>query len=200
MMKKLWFGSVSLALGTLLLPIAINSMAIASSSSSQPSNFNNFGTVNDQKISQKQQPISLLLAAELKQVRRDQNGSEKISWNQLPPNAQVIPGSTLRYIVTAANNTDRNMRNLSVIQPVPEGMVYVMQSATKANATNASVEFSIDGGKTFSTKPVVRVRGRDGKVEERPAPADAYTHVRWDFGETLPANSQVQVSYQVRVR
>jgi uncharacterized repeat protein (TIGR01451 family) len=193
-MKKLLFGSLSLVATLVVLPIAsINILpAIANSSST---NQNNLRVAQTQ-----QQPVALLLSAEVKKVSRDENGNEKISWNQLPPSSQVIPGSILRYTVTAENNTSRNMRNLAVTQPVPDGMVYIMQSATKASAANASVDFSIDGGKSFSPKPVVRVRGRDGKIEERTAPTDAYTHVRWNFGETLPASSKVQVSYQVKVK
>lgn len=195
-MKKLMFGSLSLVATLVALPIAsINILpAIANSS------FSNQQQNNLRVVQAQQQPVALLLTAEIKKLSRDENGNEKISWNQLPPSSQVMPGSILRYTVTAENNTSRNMRNLAVTQPVPDGMVYIMQSATKASAANASVDFSIDGGKSFSLKPVVKVRGRDGKIEERPAPTDAYTHVRWNFGETLPANSRVQVSYQVRVK
>jgi uncharacterized repeat protein (TIGR01451 family) len=192
-MKKLLFGSLSLVATLVVLPIAIFP-AIANSSfgNQQPNNL---------RVAQtQQQPVALLLSAEIKKTSRDADGKELVAWNQLPPSSQVIPGSILRYTVTAENNTNRNMRNLAVTQPIPEGMVYIRQSATKASAANAGVDFSIDGGKSFSPNPVVRGRGRDGKVEERPAPTDAYTHVRWNFGETLPANSRSQVSYQVRVK
>ena len=193
-MKKLLFGSLSLVATLVVLPIASINMLPAIANSS----FNNQQQNNLRVVQAQQQPVALLLSAEIKKLSRDENGNEKISWNQLPP--QVVPGSILRYTVTAENNTSRNMRNLAVTQPIPDGMVYIMQSATKASATNSIVDFSIDGGKSFSIKPVIKVRGRDGKVEERPAPPDAYTHVRWNFGETLPANSRVQVSYQVRVK
>ncbi len=192
-MKKLLFGSMSLVATLVVLPIAIFP-AIANSS------FGNQQQNNLRVVQAQQQPVALLLSAEIKKVSRNADGKEVVAWNQLPPSSQVVPGSILRYTVTAENNTNRNMRNLAVTQPVPDGMVYVMQSAIKASAANASVDFSIDGGKSFSPKPLVRVRGRDGKVEERPAPSDAYTHVRWNFGETLPASSRVQVSYQVRVK
>ncbi|OIP72180.1 MAG: hypothetical protein AUK48_11460 [Oscillatoriales cyanobacterium CG2_30_44_21] len=192
-MKKQLFGSLSLVATLAILPIAIFP-AIANSSlgNQQQSNL---------RVAQNQQrPVALLLSAEIKKTSRDADGKEVVAWNQLPSNPKVVPGSVLRYTVTAENTTNRNMQNLSVTQPVPGGMVYVIQSATKASADNASVDFSIDGGKSFSPKPVVRVRGRDGKVVERPAPPEAYTHVRWNFGETLSANSRTQVSYQVRVK
>ena len=146
-----------------------------------------------------QQPVQLLLTAELKQVKKDSQGKEVIAWSALPNNAQVQPQSIVRYTVTAQNNTNRNMRNLVVSQPVPEGMVYVLDTATKPTTKGGRVEFSIDGGKTFTEKPVIRVR-ENGRVVEKPAPAEAYTHVRWNFGEILPANSKQLVSYQVRVK
>ncbi len=146
-----------------------------------------------------QQPVQLLLTAELKQVKKDSQGKEVVTWEPLPNNAQVQPQSIVRYTVTAQNNTNRNMRNLVVSQPVPEGTVYVLDTATKPTTRGARVEFSIDGGKTFTAKPVIRVR-EGGRVVEKPAPAEAYTHVRWNFGEILPANSKQLVSYQVRVK
>ncbi|MDX2255922.1 MAG: hypothetical protein NW214_10425 [Pseudanabaenaceae cyanobacterium bins.39] len=191
-MNKLLCGSLSLVATLSVLPIAGN-MAIANSSVNNQQ--------GDLRLAQRQQqPVALLLSAEIKRLNRDANGKEVVVWNQLPPNSQVVPGSILRYTVTAQNNTNRNMRNLSVIQPVPEGMVYVMQSATKTNVANAMVDFSIDGGKTFSQNPQVRVRGKDGKIAQIPAPADAYTHIRWNFGDSLPASSISLVSYQVRVK
>ncbi|MCS6942104.1 MAG: hypothetical protein NZ901_04585 [Geminocystis sp.] len=148
---------------------------------------------------QQQQAVQLNLVAELREVRKDESGKEIVSWNPLPNNAQVIPQSIIRYTVTAQNNSNRNMRNLIVTQPIPEGMVYILNSATKPAGKGAKVEFSIDGGKTFTERPVIKVR-ENGKIVEKPAPPEAYTHVRWNFGDTLPANSQVSVSYQVRVK
>jgi uncharacterized repeat protein (TIGR01451 family) len=193
-MRKFEIKSFYVALGAVILPMLLLSTAIASNNN--PTN----KSVPDLRVAQQQQPVELLLAAEKRQIIRDELGKEKISWNSLPSNSQVIPGSILRYTVIAKNNTSRNMSNLTVIQPIPSGMVYIIPSATALNAAGARLEFSIDGSKTFSSNPIIRVRGRNGQIEERPAPADAYTHVRWNFGETLPANSKVAVSYQVRVK
>lgn len=150
-------------------------------------------------VQRQQQAVQLNLVAELREVKKDESGKEIVSWNPLPNNAQVMPQSIIRYTVTAQNNTNRNMRNLIVTQPIPEGMVYILNSATKPATKGAKVEFSIDGGKTFTERPTVKVR-ENGKIVEKPAPPEAYTHLRWNFGETLPANSQVSVSYQVRVK
>jgi len=186
-MKRILFASIGLLMaGSASIPLAIASVSSPSS---------------DPLLVQRpqQQPVQLLLSAELKQVKKDNSGKEIITWNPLPNNAQVLPQSILRYTVTAQNNTSRNMRNLIVSQPVPEGMVYVLGTATKPELRGGKVDFSIDGGKTFTERPVIRVR-ENGRVVEKPAPAEAYTHVRWNFGETLPANSKVLVSYQVRVK
>lgn len=194
-MRKFEIKSFYVALGAVVLPMLLLSTAIASNIGNTTNN-----SVPDLRVAQQQQPVELLLAAEKRQIIRDELGKEKISWNSLPSNSQVIPGSILRYTVIAKNNTSRNMRNLTVIQPIPSGMVYIIPSATALNTAGARLEFSIDGSKTFSVNPIIRVRGRNGQIEERPAPADAYTHVRWNFGETLLANSKVAVSYQVRVK
>lgn len=189
-MKKAFIASLGLLAGVIIVPTVLMP-AIAST----------FNGGNQIRVAQnQQQPVQLVLAAEKRNVVLNANGEEKIAWNPLPSNSQVVPGNVLRYVLTAQNNTGRNMRNLIVSQPVPDGMVYVLQTATKSESANSVVDFSIDGGRTFSVKPVIPVRSLDGKVEDRPAPPEAYTHVRWNFGDTLPANSKEYVSYQVRVK
>ncbi|MGD1904863.1 MAG: hypothetical protein ACFB0C_02580, partial [Leptolyngbyaceae cyanobacterium] len=66
--------------------------------------------------------------------------------------------------------------------------------------TGAELVYSIEGGETFVAEPKVEVTLPDGTDEQQPAPAEAYTHERWDFGSTLVAADSIQVAYDVQVK
>jgi hypothetical protein len=74
----------------------------------------------------------------------------------------------------------------------------VLNTATAQSP--ARIVYSIDGGKTFVAKPTVKVSLPDGKTEERPAPAEAYTHVRWLFDRELLPKTSSKVFYQVKLK
>jgi hypothetical protein len=71
---------------------------------------------------------------------------------------------------------------------------------TAISESPANIVYSIDSGKTFVAKPTVKVSLPNGTIEERPAPAEAYTHVRWLLGRELSPKSTSKVFYQVRVK
>ncbi|NJN49655.1 MAG: hypothetical protein HC805_07670 [Alkalinema sp. RL_2_19] len=103
----------------------------------------------------------------------------------------------IRYRLTGQNQGKAGARKLALTQPVPQGTAYVLNSV-EGQGTQA--KFSIDGGKTFVANPTVTVKSADGQVATRPAPANAYTHVKWQFDQPIGANQQVNVAYQVEVK
>jgi uncharacterized repeat protein (TIGR01451 family) len=143
--------------------------------------------------------VQLRLDAEKKVVQQVQ-GKPRESWQALQGKAVVQPGDVLRYVVTGVNNGDKTVKNLTINQPIPKGMMYVLNSATVNTNNNAKITYSIDGGRSFVDKPSMQVKLPNGKVETRPAPAVAYTHIRWNFGTSVPAKAQIKGSYQVQVR
>lgn len=148
---------------------------------------------------QNQPKVQLRLTAAKKIVQKDAVGKEKVTWQSLQGNVTVQPGDVIRYTVTGANNGDREANNLVVTQPIPKQTAYVLNSSTTIKST-ATVTYSIDNGKTFVAKPTVQVKLANGKVETRPAPAEAYTHVRWKFNKAIASKSTVAAAYQVRVK
>lgn len=144
--------------------------------------------------------VQLRLEAERKLVKKDAQGNRKVSWQGLNDGAQVQPGDVLRYSVTGANNGNKAVKNLAINQPIPKGMVFVRNSATVNSNAGAKITYSINGGKTYVKNPTVEVKLANGEVETRPAPDTAYTHVRWNFGESVPAKAAVKGTYQVKVR
>ncbi|KST70480.1 hypothetical protein BC008_45125 [Mastigocoleus testarum BC008] len=144
--------------------------------------------------------VQLNLQVEKKVIKTTANGERKVSWETLKGKAQVQPGDVLRYRVNGGNNGDKAVKNLAINQPIPEGMEYVLKSATVEQNKGAKITYSIDGGKTFVENPTVKVKLENGEVETRPAPAEAYTHARWNFGESVGAKSSVEGSVQVTVK
>ncbi|BAZ18099.1 hypothetical protein NIES4071_99820 [Calothrix sp. NIES-4071] len=171
-----------------LLPVA-NQPAIAQ--------LLNSGATFAQNILQ-QPKVNLNLVADKKQLQKDAQGKQIVSWKALDSKVVVLPGDVIRFTVTGKNEGNKAAKNMNVTQPIPQRMVYVLNTA-KASS-NANTTFSIDQGKTFVATPIVKVSLPNGKIEERPAPAEKYTHMRWNFNQELQPNTSVQAAYEVKVR
>jgi uncharacterized repeat protein (TIGR01451 family) len=148
----------------------------------------------------KQPKVVLQLSADQQVMQTDKQGQTKVTWQALTGQTIVQPGAVLRYSVKGENQGDRAAKNLAVTQPIPPGTVYVLNSAAVGNVVNADITYSIDNAKTFVAKPVIKITLANGQVEERPAPADAYTHVQWRFNAELASKAVVKADYQVKVR
>ena len=148
------------------------------------------------QTAQQQNPIQLKLAAERQKIVAVASGQG--TWSPVTDN--VRPGETIRYVVTASNTSDRSIKNLVVTQPVPNGSVYVLKSATLPDIAGAKLDYSIDGGKSYSQNPTIKVKLESGEIVNRPAPDSMYTNVRWNFGGSFPAKTASNATYQVRIR
>lgn len=119
-------------------------------------------------------------------------------WQALQGQAVVKPGDVLRYTLNGENKSDRSIKNLTLNQPIPKGMVYVLKSVDIANKA-AKITYSIDGGRSFVENPTVKVTLPGGKVEIKPAPATAYTNIRLQL-PLVAAKTTVKATYLTQVR
>lgn len=143
--------------------------------------------------------VALTLALDQRVVTTDAEGQETVDWQPLEGDAiAVSPGDWLRYRLQAENAGTQAAQAVGLEQPIPPQMVYVLGSA--AVPPGNAITYSIDGGDTFVEQPLVEVVQPDGTITLEPAPAEAYTHLRWQFEAALLAGDVTQVSYQVRVR
>jgi len=160
-----------------------------------------FASASEQQnliIAQETRPeVKLELVVDKQNVTVDEEGVETVTWNNVGSQVTVVPGDVLRYVVMGTNVGDEAARNLEVTQPIPQQMVYVMGSATSSN--DAKITYSINNGETFVENPTIEVTQPDGTVVEKPAPASAYTHVRWQFGEEIAPQANIEARYQVEV-
>ena len=110
----------------------------------------------------------------------------------------VRPGETLDWQIVSANEGGAAARDYKAVGHIPQGTTFVAGSA-QAEAGSV-VTYSIDGGKTFSTQPIVTEPQPDGTVKTRPAPVSMYTEVRYEWSDALAAGGKLSASYKVRVK
>ncbi len=140
--------------------------------------------------------VKLTLSADKQVVELDDKGQQKVLWQELEGRVTVQPGDVIRYTVDGSNSGDVDAANLQITQPVPDKTIFEIGSAQGA----AQITYSIDNAQSFVSEPMVEVTLPDGTVELQPAPAEAYTHVKWGFGDSLASAEAVEVSYNVVVR
>jgi uncharacterized repeat protein (TIGR01451 family) len=105
------------------------------------------------------------------------------------PATTVVPGTEVIYVVTYKNVGAQPADNVVITNPVPKELALKSESAA---AAGASVEYSVDGGKTYGALAALRVTGSDGKP--RPAQAADVTHVRWKLARAVKPGEQGSVS------
>lgn len=142
--------------------------------------------------------VKLEMGVEKQVTVVDAEGKSTTEWQTLEGEATVQPGDKLRYVVESSNASEISAEKLMITQPVSAAMTFVIGSE-KGN-TAAEATYSIDNGATFVAKPMVEVTLPDGTVEMQPAPAEAYTHVKWNFSKSLGKDEAVKVSHEVTVK
>jgi uncharacterized repeat protein (TIGR01451 family) len=135
-------------------------------------------------VAPQSQNIQLKLTAAKKIVVNNQ-----VKLQQITAGNKVKPQDLIIYSLNTTNNSAKSVNKLSVIQPIPQGTIYIANSASSVNGSQ--VFFSIDGGKTFSSTPMIK---------DKPAPTSVYTHIQWKFNRKIAAKEQINTSYEVRVR
>src|SRR5829696_6642800 len=109
-----------------------------------------------------------------------------------------LAGAILDWQIVSSNEGTGAARDYKAVGHIPAGTVLVAGSA--AAESGSTVTYSIDGGKTFSTQPVVEERQPDGAVKKVPAPVSMYTEVRYEWSDALAPGGKLSASYKVRVR
>jgi uncharacterized repeat protein (TIGR01451 family) len=110
----------------------------------------------------------------------------------------VKPGEILDWQIVSSNEGTGAARDYKAVGHIPAGTTLIAGSA--AAESGSQVTYSIDGGKTFSTQPVVEERRADGTVKRVPAPVSMYTEVRYEWSDAFAPGGKLSASYKVRVK
>jgi uncharacterized repeat protein (TIGR01451 family) len=136
--------------------------------------------------------VALHLSATV--VEKTSNGVE----HNVPIEAstKLKTGQLVRYTISAYNKGSDAALHLAPVGKVPAGTAYVAGSASDSASR---VEFSVDGGKTWSTKPTVTVQSASGALT-KPADPSSFTTIRWTSEKPLAPKGSTRFSYEVRVK
>ena len=124
-----------------------------------------------------------------------ERGGARLALDQVD---HVKPGEILDWQIVSSNEGTGAARDYKAVGHIPAGTVLVAGSA--AAESGSTVTYSIDGGKTFSTQPVIEERQPDGAVKRVPAPVSMYTEVRYEWSDALAPGGKLSASYKVRVK
>lgn len=157
-----------------------------------------FSPVNQVIAQVSPQPtVRLNLTAAKKTIVVTTGEQEQVQWSSLDNGTVVNPGDILRYTVSSENPGTTVANNLTITQPIPEQMVYELNTATTQN--QAEIVYSIDNGESFVAEPTISIETEEGAIIEQPAPPETYTHIRWKFGSLAP-ESEITGMYEVQVQ
>jgi len=136
-------------------------------------------------------PLAIRAIAEV-EFRSRVAGREVV---KLIPADRVVPGDRVIYTLEVRNTGATAVDTPIVTHPVPEHMRYVADSAV---GPGAEVSYSVDGGHSFGRAENLLVPGVDGRP--RAAVAADYTDIRWQFKNSLKANSVAFVRFRALVK
>ncbi len=127
-------------------------------------------------------------------VQHNSSGAERLT-----PIEQVEPkpGDLVRYVIVASNGGSDPAHNLIPRGMIPAGTAFLAGSATSKEP--ARVEYSLDGGKTWSASPTIKVHTPQGDVVKKADPS-TYTAVRWIDQRALIPKASATFMYMVRVK
>lgn len=105
----------------------------------------------------------------------------------------VVPGDEVVYTLSFENVGSDVAENVVITNPLPAELTYV---AGTASGTEATVQFSADGGETYDEADALTVED-DGN--RRPAAPADFTHIRWIVARALPPGASGQASFRARL-
>ena len=108
------------------------------------------------------------------------------------------PGDTIEYTIYAKNTGTGVMVDPEIVDPIPEGLSYVTDSAS---GENCQIFFSINDGLQYSEWPVmVQMENDSGAQIAQRAEPEQVTHIKWIVNERIPAGSEKILSFRAVVQ
>lgn len=112
-------------------------------------------------------------------------------------NEAARPGDVVRYRLTFRNPGQDRVRGVKLDNPVSAGMQFVAGSA-RSSRDDVRAEFSADGGRSWSARPMEEVVV-EGRRVQRPVAAEQYTHVRWTIDGWVAPGAVVTAEFDARI-
>jgi uncharacterized repeat protein (TIGR01451 family) len=107
------------------------------------------------------------------------------------------PGDEIAYRLAFTNTAGRPVRGVTFTNALPAGALFVGGSV-RSSRTDLTVEYSADGGETFSAQPMEEVL-IDGRRVRRPVDAARYTDIRWSVAGWVAPDALITTEYHTRL-
>jgi uncharacterized repeat protein (TIGR01451 family) len=114
---------------------------------------------------------------------------------KLAPAKRVVSGDRVLYTLEVRNTAPTTAAPPRVDYAIPAHTWYVTESAV---GPGTEITYSVDGGLSFDRPENLKMPGTSGEI--RNAVATDYTHIRWQFKNSLKANSVAFVRFRVLVK
>ncbi|NNE98492.1 MAG: hypothetical protein HKN25_05665 [Pyrinomonadaceae bacterium] len=109
----------------------------------------------------------------------------------------VKPGEILEWKIVSENNSQAKASRFKAVGQIPAGTKFVAGSARAEGS--AIAKYSIDGGQSYSEKPMIKAKQADGSEKLVAAPASMYTQVRFEWKKPLDSGESFKAFYSTRV-
>jgi uncharacterized repeat protein (TIGR01451 family) len=109
----------------------------------------------------------------------------------------VNSGEIVEWVISGENSGNASALNYKTVGHIPNGTEFIVGTAT---ADGAKTVFSIDGGKSYSPRPMIDEKQPDGSTKQVPAPVSMYTEIRYEWTDPLAQGGKLTASYKVRVK
>lgn len=130
-----------------------------------------------------------------KEVKKLENGEWKLKH---VPVESTEKGDALVYTLTYTNEGSTGVSNAVIVDPIPQGTIYLPGSAT---SEHAEILCSIDGGLSFQRPPArYTIKKPDGTTVETEAPPEMYTHIKWIVKKVIQPGESGRLNLKVRVK
>jgi uncharacterized repeat protein (TIGR01451 family) len=145
------------------------------------------------------EPVTVKLEAYIVSTITKEDGTTE---EQFTEAKEARPGQVVEYRVVVTNVSDETLpaSNAIITGPIPATTIYIADSATPSSEA-ATLEYSADGGQTFSAPPVmIKVENENGEEVEVEATPDQYTAARWTILQSLEPQQEIIFKYRVTVK
>lgn len=123
-----------------------------------------------------------------------EEGEEKV----IKDTSDIGPGSVLEYKMKYRNVGDAPAYNPALVNQIPKEAIYLKGS--EQSETEFEIKFSADNGKTYSKKPMRKIKNKEGEiVTKKPIPPKEFTHIKWEINEKIEVGKGVSFKYRVRI-
>ena len=118
--------------------------------------------------------------------------------NPIRSDYRLRSGDVIRYRLTLTNTTPKAIRQAVLLNRIPSRLEIVPESH-RVSRSDAQLEFSVDGGRSFSARPVEEISAASG-MTSRAISSDRFTHLRWTLASWLAPGATITAQYNARLR